>query len=319
VKNTLGGYLGTAILTVVLLGIGAAAQRVWVARPFFRVIDKLALWVLLPAIVFTSIAYRTIPEIRGLAAAVLFAFVGLGVCFVLSVIVASAARMDRKMTTAVTMNASFMNVTYLGLPIVYALVGEQGMAPASLYAMAIGVLHLIFGVALASSAAGKKLSARPIILGVLTFPAAFAAIVSLLFVGFKAPPPFRTEMQTALGYLIKPSTVLFLLLVGYYMPIVNPRKYLSPLATAGTIRLLVCPLVTFACMALLGLELGEITPRPALIMSVMPPAVFNVYLAHRFKLDLKLYGAAVFYLTLISLFIALPLMAYLVGIPLGGA
>jgi len=44
----------------------------------------------------------------------------------------------------------------------------------------------------------------------------------------------------------------------------------------------------------------------------MPPAIFNIILAYNFKLDLKLYGAMVFYSTFVSLFVALPIMIYLV-------
>ncbi len=305
---TLEDYLRTAILTLVLLGAGIALQRVKAAKPVFRVINLVVIWVMLPAIVFSSIAYQSPTRILG--AAVPLAFLGLGVCFILSMAVARAMRLDKKASTAIVLNASFMNVTYLGLPIVYALGGDLG--PASLYAMAIGITHLTFGVAMATSAAGKKVSLRSIVLGVLTFPAAFTLIVALLFVGFRALPP--TDMKIALDYLAKPSFFLMLLFVGYKIPPINPRKYLSSLATVGIIRSLICPIVTYLCiMALPGIEIGGPTAKAALIMAAMPPAVFNMVIANKFKLNLKLYGALVFYLTLVSLFLALPLMVFLLG------
>lgn len=307
---TLEDYLRTAILTLVLLGVGIALQRVKAAKPVFRVINLLIIWVMLPAIVFSSIAYQSPTWILG--AALPLAFVGLGVCFILSMGIARTMHLDKKASAAMILNASFMNVTYLGLPIVYALFGPAGLGPASLYAMAIGVMHLTFGVALATSAAGKKVSPRSIVLGVLTFPAAFALIVALLFVGFRALPP--TDMKTVLDYLAKPSFFLMLLFVGYKMPPINPRKYLSSLATVGIIRSLICPIVTYFCIIVLpGVEIGGPIAKPALIMAAMPPAVFNMVIANKFKLDLKLCGALVFYLTLVSLFLVLPLIVYLFG------
>ncbi len=308
-KSTLEDYLRTAILTLVLLGAGIALQRVKAAKPVFRIIDLLIIWVMLPAIVFSSIAYQSPTWILG--AALPLAFVGLGVCFILSMAIARAMHLDKKASAAIILNASFMNVTYLGLPIVYALFGPAGLGPASLYAMAIGVMHLTFGVALATSAAGKKVSPRLIVLGVLTFPAAFALIVALLFVGLRAPPP---DIRIALDYLAKPSFFLMLLFVGYKMPPINPCKYLSSLATVGIIRSLICPIVTYFCIIVLpGVEIGGPIAKPALIMAAMPPAVFNMVIANKFKLDLKLCGALVFYLTLVSLFLVLPLTVYIFG------
>lgn len=176
--------------------------------------------------------------------------------------------------------------------------------------MAIGIMHLTFGVALATSATGKKVSVREIVLGVLTFPAAFVLIVALLF-AFLAHPPY--SIQPAFDYLAKPSFFLMLLLVGYQIPLVNPRKYARPLATVSIIRFVVCPLATWLAISVFGWAWAIQTTKPALIMAAMPPAVFNVIIAHKFKLDLKLYGALVFYLTIVSLFVALPLLMYVFG------
>ncbi|MDI6820323.1 MAG: AEC family transporter [Candidatus Hodarchaeaceae archaeon] len=299
--------------SLVLLVAGIAAQRIRLLRPTFRLLNVAVLWAILPIVVFVSIARYSLRDIYGFNNAIVLALIGLGSCFVLGVVVASLMRLDRRMSVAVVLNAAFMNVTYLGLPMVYALTGLEGLGPASLYALAIGVPHLIFGVALGGSATKKHVDFRSIIENVVTFPAAFALIVALLFVGFKAPLPVWM-LNTFDVYLAKPFFALMLLLIGYQIPLVDPRRYASPLATIGTIRFLVCPLVTYLCVGLLELNIAtDISPKPALIQATMPPAVFNMILAHNFKLDLKLYGAIVFYLTFVSIFLALPLMMYLAG------
>ena len=306
-KQTLEEYLRTIVITLALLGTGMALQRVKVAKPFFRFVDKLVILVLLPAVVFGAIAWQTPTKILG--AAVPLAFIGLGVCLVPLLFVAGSMRFDKKESTAIILNSAFMNVTYLGLPLVYILGGDMG--PASLYAMAIGVVHLTFGLVLLNSAAKKKTSLRKIVLRVLTFPAAFVLIVALLF-AFLGRPPYSIQ-PIFTDYLSKPSFVLMLLYVGYKLPLVNPRKYLRPLAIVGIFRFAVCPLITYVGILAFGLELTGLTAKPALIMAVMPPAVFNIVLAHEFKQDLKLYGTIVLYLTIVSLFVALPLMMYILG------
>jgi predicted permease len=209
------------------------------------------------------------------------------------------------------MNSSFMNVTHLGLPMVYGILGAGALAPATFYAMIVGILNITLGTALASSVKKKRISVRDLSMRVITFPAVFALFVALLFVGFGALP--HAEIMTALEYITKPAFVLMLLLVGYEMPFVNPKKHGLNLGIVGTLRLIICPLVTFACMGALGLGLLDKTPKPSLIMAIMPPAVFNIILAHNYKLNMEEYGAMVFYLTFVSVFLALPLMMLLLG------
>jgi len=283
-----------------------------IPRPAFRLVNVGILWVILPTVVFVSLARpETRPFIAGFGFAAVFAFIGLGVCFVLAGGLSTLMRHDRKTTIAVALNSSFMNVTYIPLPMLYALVGKYVLGPPSLYAVAIGIPHLVLGVALASSAGKRRVSPRFVLENMLVFPATMALITALLFVGFNAYLPVLPNTFDV--YLANPFFALMLLFVGYQMPLVNPRKYLSKLATGGAIRFLVCPLVVFALIGMAGLSIAtDISPKPALIQAMMPPAVFNFFLAYNFKLDLKLYGAMVFYLTLFSLFVALPLMIHFI-------
>jgi len=283
-----------------------------ITRPAFRLLNVGILWVMLPTVVFVSIARYSLDQILGFGNAAVFAVMGLGVCFVWSVALSHLMRHDRKTTIAVALNSSFMNCTYLGLPMVYALVGIDGLGPASLYAVSIGIPHLVLGVALASSASKRAVSPRFVLKNVFIFPATVALITALLFVGFQAYL-WDVARDTFDVYLAKPFFALMLLFVGYHMPLVNPRKYVSKLVTVGTIKFLVCPLVVFAIIGMAGLSVAtDISPKPSLIQAMMPPAVFNFFLAYNFKLDLKLYGAMVFYPTLFSLFVALPLMIHFI-------
>ncbi len=278
----------------------------------FRYLNMFVLWGALPAVVFFSIARYSLIQILGFGNAIFLASIGLGACFVSSMVISHIAGDSKETTIALVMNSAFMNVSYLGLPVIYALLGIEGLGPGALYAMMIGVLHLIFGVAMASHASKKRLGLGSLIEHVVTFPAAFALIVALLFVGLGAPIPTAARDFFDV-YLAKPFFALMLVVVGYQMHIVNPRKYFGLLGMVGAIRFLVSPLVTYLGVIMLGLSVAaDITPKPALIQSVMPPAIFNLILASNYKLDPKLYGALFFYLTLVSLLIALPVLLYFI-------
>ncbi|MFH1820918.1 MAG: AEC family transporter [Methanobacteriota archaeon] len=322
-ETTLETFFSAAfyVFSIVLLGIfiRVCTRRIKflkflkpIADYGFRVLNLLAIWVMLPIVVFVSLSRYTWTEIMSFGNAFVLAFFGLGACFVASVVISRFSGDDRKTIVAVVLNSSFPNVTFLGFPVIYALMGLAGLGPATLYAVGISVPHLILGVMLTSSAARRKISIGSVIENVVTFPAAFALIVALLFVGLEAPlPTFARDFFDV--YLTKPFFALMLLLVGYQMPIVNPRKYFKDLTMVSAMRFIVAPLITYALIMALGLNLKtDITPKPSMIQSIMPPAFFNFMLAWNYKLDLKMYGALIFYTTMLSLFIVLPILFILI-------
>lgn len=319
VNPTLEAFQSLAyIILLVVAGIGLRVASVRVKKvgvplkKTFKLLNFFVIWVILPSVVFVSVGKFTANQILGFGNAFLLAFVGLGVCFVSAVLVSSAAKDNRNTTIAMVLSSGFQNVTYLGFPAVAILLGSQYLAPAALYAMGIGIPHIIIGTMLASTAAKRKITARRVTMSVLTFPAAFALLAALLFVLFQAPIP--TYMHQAFDvYLTPPFFALMLVVVGYQIPLVSPHRYVSELISVGSFRFVVGPIVTFIAILALGLSLNPSSAvgsaRPSLLLSAMPPAVFNVILAHNFKLDTKLYGAMVFYLTLVSLLLVLPVVS----------
>jgi len=305
----------TYVLGVVLLGVlvRAVCDRVGIlgriGRPLFRVLSDLVVWAVLPAVVFFSIARYSLNQILGFGNAFLVAFVGMGACFLLAHAVSHYRRYDRATTVALVLNAAFMNVTHLGLSVVFAVMGPDKLGPASLYAMGIGIPNLVFGVLLASSVSKAHVTFGSLVETVVTFPAAFALIVAMLFVGFAAPVP-QGILEFFDIQLTKPFFFLMLLVVGYQMRLVRPKRYGKLLTEIGFIRFVISPLVTLLLVIALGLSLRyDLTPLPSLIQSAMPPAVFNVILASHYKLDVRLYSAALFYGTLVSLFLVMPVIS----------
>ncbi len=303
-----------ALLVLVPLAIGVLARllsrRMKFPKLVFRTLYLLVLWAILPALVFGVVAVKH-AAVFDLGTAAVLALIGLGVTAVLSSFITGDYRMNKERSIAVFLNSCFMNYTFLGLAVVYAVIGVSGMGAASMYAVAMGVAHLTVGVALAASSSRKGVSVRDVILSILTFPAAFALIIALLCVGFNVS--FPVQAQNMVDGFMMPAVILMGLAAGYQMPLVNPRKYLGVISLVGGIRLIVCPVFTFFAVLLLGYSATTVG-NTSLILAVMPPGVFNLILAQKFGLDLKLYGAIVFYLTVISLFVAVPLMVLLLGL-----
>jgi malonate transporter len=298
-------------LIVVGILIGRIKFLGRLTKPTFRILNMAILWAMMPIVVFVSLARNSREQILSYGSAAILGLASMGISFVLAVALSNIMKQDRKTTIAITMNSAFMNVTYLGFPLVYAIAGITALGPASLFAVVVAVPNLALGVALASAATKSRVNVRSVVENVLIFPATIALIAAMLFIGFDVIPP-HIVMETFDNFLAKPFFALMLVFVGFQMPIVDPRKYKSKLATVGAIRFLASPLVTYGLMMAIGLTMKDLVSKPSLILAMMPPAVFNFFIAHNFNLDRKLYGAIVFYLTIICLFVALPLMIFLI-------
>jgi hypothetical protein len=282
---------------------------------FFKTLNIFTIWIILPSIVFISIVKYPGRQFLEFGNALLLAFVVLGVCFVSTVVLSYITKENRKTTIALVLNSSFMNVVYIGFPVVYAVLGPEFLGPAALYAMGIGIPHLILGTTLASLAAKRRITLRLVAMSILTFPAAFALIAALLFVGFQAhiPPIIPNAFDK---YVAPFFFIIMLSVVGFQIPLVNPRRYTKQLVSVGAFRFIVAPIITYLMILAFGLSLGDApvpsSAPPAFLLSAMPPALFNVILAHTFGLDTKLYGALVFYLTWVSLLLVLPIMHFFI-------
>ena len=301
-----------ALIVLVPLTIGILARYLKFPKIVFKSMYLLVLWVAMPALVFGVVAVKH-ANVFDLGAAAILALIGLAVTAVLSSFITGDYKMNKERSTAIFLNSCFMNYTFVGLAVVYAVLPgvRDALGIASMYAVAMGIAHLTVGVALAASSGRKKVSPREVALSILTFPAAFALIVALIFVAFNVG--FSVQHQSLVDMFTLPVLILMLLAAGYQMPMFDPRKYMDVIAIVGAIRLIICPVFTFFAILLLGYTATPVA-NTSMILAIMPPGIFNLILAQKFGLDLKMYGAIIFYLTIASLFVALPWMVILLNL-----
>jgi len=261
-------------------------------------------------LVFGAIAIERPAGILSMGGISSLAIICLGVTSAAAAIWTHFAGMGREKGTEILLNSVFMNYTFVGLAVVQSVLGSVGLSYASIYAVTVGIIHLSIGMVLTRTSAGKKVKPIEILHDILTFPAAFALIVAMLFVFFNAGIPYWSAARAGMDHFANIASFLMVLAAGYKMRVGHFKEHLSSIFSVGTIRLLIGPLVTFGTIKIFGIDPTWNIAQVALLLSVMPPGIFNVILAERFDLDREAYGSTVFYLTVLSLFVAVPLLLH---------
>lgn len=264
-------------------------------------ISGLVYYLLLPALVLEVLWRAPLgpdsARIAGSAAA--------GVLLVLALawLICRTCRMERPVTGAMMLAASFPNATYLGLPLLERTLGPMGRSIAVQYDLfACTPLLLTVGVAVAERF-GRGASGTPVWRGLLQVPPLWAAALGggLNAAGVPAPEGVL-ELLRMLGAPVIP---LMLLVVGMALRDgLGQRRHLPAAVPVLALQLAVMPLVVWGSAVLLGLE------GPRLVGTVlegaMPSMALGVVLCDRYGLDAGVYAAAMTLTTVASL-VTLPL------------
>ncbi|QNK42344.1 AEC family transporter [Caproicibacter fermentans] len=199
--------------------------------------------------------------------------------------------------------ASYSNCGFMGLPLVNAVLGGQGVAYASMFIAAFNLFVWTHGVSCMKKEPGidyKKAILNPGIIGL--------AIGLVLFVlSVRLPEVILSPME----YFSDLNTPLAMLVVGVYISEI-PLKELfadTDLYHLSLIRLLVVPVLCF--LILLPLHVDRTIFTTLLILSSAPSAANSVMFAAQFGGDTRLGSKAVALTTLFSA-LTMPLFPILV-------
>ena len=205
--------------------------------------------------------------------------------------------------------ATFGNVTYLGLPVLTSLYGNEAAKYALFYdLLATTPILWLFGASLASRyGEGRNLNIRESVSAIVSLPPVWAIFAGMALNLLQAPlPSFIIKALDMLGSLVVPL-MIFSIGLALSLPKVSHAYAIVP---AVVIKLAVVPFISFMTAALLGLSGNALAS--CLIEGAMPTMVLSLLIAARFKLDVSL-SAFVIVITTILSFFSLPAAVYLAG------
>ncbi|MCD9030007.1 AEC family transporter [Luteimonas sp. BDR2-5] len=217
-------------------------------------------------------------------------------------------RLRRDEAAVLLLCVALGNSSFIGYPMVAALLGADAVAYAVVYdQFGTFVLLSTFGLTVIARSSGDAAPGwRDIVRRILRFPPLWALLFGLTLMP-EAPP---TWIASALGSLAAALLPLVMLAVGLSIQLRMPRDELRPLAAGLLLKLLVMPALALPLSLLFGMQ-GTML-QVNVLESAMPGMITAAALAIAHGLAPRLAAALIGYGILMSL-VTLPAWAWLLG------
>lgn len=295
------------LFLIILLGYGCRRYGL-LPETGAQVIVQLILNITLPALILVSM---NLPYSRQLAASMMQIAV-VAVVFTLLVIVLARTTsrllpLEEVQKRQWAFALIFGNVTFIGYPVAYLVLGQQGIFLSAIFDFVQSVLMFTYGIYLLSAdrsviSSVKKLLWDPVILSLVLGIMLFVFRISLPGI-----------LQTALEKIGSTTSVLSMLAVGLLLQFrgFKERSVRYTQMLLASLKLLILPVLFLVVGS--RLNLTQETYAVAGIMIACPTAIMSTVLSEKYA-DSGQYAAGSVFLTHLLCLITLPLILKLGGI-----
>lgn len=283
-----------------LVGLGALWRYFKPAHmeisAFRKAITDLVYYLLLPTLVLRVLWQAQMGLVSLQISAVASSSILVAILF--SWFVCKSCRVENRIIGAAILAASFANVTYLGLPVLTAALGDWAASIVIQYDLfAATPLLFTVGMWLAAHFGQNDSGVQPLrqLAGI---PALWAALVAVLLNLAEFPLPHILEsILRQLGDAVVPIMLIAIGLSLEWRGI--QRKALWLLFMVVTVQLILMPLFVWMLVGVFDFNREQ---QLALVLeAAMPSMLLGLVFCERFKLDTAFYAAAVTVSTLLSI------------------
>jgi malate permease and related proteins len=290
---------------VLLIALGAALARIrFLGSVFIADLNKLAFWIALPALLFTSASGAAPPDSSTIR---LFAVLVIGTGFI--TLLAYAASVVLRMPASARgtlMQAAFRgNLAYIGIPVLaYSL--SESPTESSDRALATAVIVMVLTMALynilavivlqSSVHAPGGIDWRRSALSIFSNPLLLAGLLGLIVPLLRITLP--SFLQRALEALGAAAVPIALMCIGGSLATTQLRGRRSWIITAALLKVAVLPCLIFLLTRLAGFEPAD--QRTALVLASCPTAAAAFVMARQMGGDEALASGSIALSTLLS-------------------
>jgi malate permease and related proteins len=290
---------------VLLIVLGAALARIrFLGSAFITDLNKLAFWIALPALLFTSASGAASPH-SGTFHLFAVLVVGTALITLLAFAASFALRMPAS-TRGTLMQAAFRgNLAYIGIPVL-AYSFSESPTESSTRALATAVIVMVFTMALynilavivlqSSIHAPGGIDWRRSALAILSNPLLLAGLLGLIVPLLRITLP--SFLQRALEALGAAAVPIALMCIGGSLATTTLQGRRSWIVTAALLKVAVLPFLVFLLTRLTGLEPAD--QRTALVLASCPTAAAAFVMARQMGGDEALASGSIALSTLLS-------------------
>lgn len=197
----------------------------------------------------------------------------------------------------------FSNSAYMGFPVLYALLGSEGIFYGSVFLLPFNVFLWTYGVLIFKKHTGFKQSLKEIL-----SPSMIAVIVTFVFLGFKVRIPY--PVNDGLNIIGGLTTPLSMIVIGGTLATVKFRTLISDkwIYIVSALRLLVLPAMAYGMFFLFSPP--EMSLTILVLLVGMPCAAATTIFAQQYGGNTKLASGVVSFSTLLSIG-TIPLLIFL--------
>jgi predicted permease len=209
-------------------------------------------------------------------------------------------------TGVLIISATFGNVTYLGMPVLTSLYGEEAAKYAIFYDLfATTPLLWLVGVPLATRYGDGKIAITDSLKNIISLPPIWAIIIGMILNFFDIP--LTNLLMKTLDMFSSLVILLMIFSIGLTITI-QKIKNIPIVIPAIIIKLVIVPFISFIIASFIGLK--EKALSSCIIEGAMPTMVLSLLISAQYKLDTQL-SAFIIVVTTILSFFTLPIVIHL--------
>ena len=296
-------FASVVLPVFIVAGLGYVVEKR--LHPPIAPFNQLVLYVLMPALVFTSLLavdFRSEEPVKITLFTVLLAVAML----VVAAAIARIARLDRVTSSALMLTAALPNLGNYGLSVVLLAYGQEGLASGVVLLAVQSLYGIPLAIFLASSgSASLSRSLAQVFRQPMIYAVAAALVLNL------ARIPVPGFLSSALALPSQAAIPLMLLVLGMHFAGTTGIEARGLVSVAVVTRLIVGTLVGWALTVALGMD--GVARDVMIIGASMPTAVFTILTATQFVARPRFVSDVVVVSTLVSIVTVTAVLAVLSG------
>lgn len=248
----------------------------------------------LPALIFAGIVKSSMQDVTAthIAVAIIPTVLILGIAFSIGL----AIGLRHGKLGSFTQIAFHGNVSYIGLAVLFYMLGEEGLKRGSILVGILILLNNALAIVVLSWTSGQHRSIRKALLSIVTTPVIVATFAGMLVLYSGIPIP--NVMMKSMVMLANIALPLALILIGASISVGTILQSLKFTALASALKLFLLPGIALAFCKIVNIPLKE--ALPAIILLATPTAISTYVMAREMGGDNNLASGTVTLSTLLS-------------------